>query len=54
MKADALKYGTAPPWFNEVDPTKSLFLQVQAFNKRQAAKERTRKQQQEQDGIENN
>ena len=54
MKADALKYDTAPPWFNEVDPKKSLFPQVQAFNERQAAKERARKQQQEQDGIENN
>ena len=53
MKADALKYGTAPPWFNEVDPKKSLFPQVQAFNEQQAAKERACKQQQEQDGIEN-
>ena len=53
MKADTLKYGTAPPWFNEVDPKKPLALQVKAFNKRQAAKERARKLQQEQDGIKN-
>ena len=53
MKADVLKYGTAPPWFNEVDPKKPPFPQVQAFNERQAAKKRARKQQQEQDGIEN-
>ena len=52
MKADALEYRKAPPWFNEVDPTQPLFLQVQAINERQAVKECARKLQQEQEGIE--
>ena len=51
VKADALKYSTAPPWLNKVDPTKPLTLQVKAFNKRQAAEQRAHRLQQEQDGI---
>ena len=38
MKKYALQNGKAPPWFNEVDPTKPLAPQVQAFNERRAAK----------------
>ena len=49
----ALREGKPPPWYNEVDRTKPLAPQVQAFNEQQAAKERACKQQQEQDGIEN-
>ena len=52
MKTDALKYGKAHPWFNEVDPTKPLAPQVKAFYKRQAAEQRARRLQQEQGGIE--
>ena len=53
MKADALKYGTAPPWFSKVDPKKPLVLQVKAFNEWQAAEQHARRLQQEQDSIEN-
>ena len=38
-----------PLWYNKVDHTKPLVLQVQAFNKQQAAEQLEHKQQQEQE-----
>ena len=47
MKAYARQNGKPPPWFNEVDRTKPLAPQVQAFNKQWAAGQLERKQRQE-------
>ena len=45
----ALREGKLPPWYSKVDRTKPLVLQVQAFNKQQAAEQLERKQRQEQE-----
>ena len=39
MKADALKYGTAPPWFNEVDPKKASLPAGTSFQRAAGSKE---------------